>query len=139
MFEHGRGVPQDYQEAARWYRLAAEQGHDDARFDLARAYSVGQGVSRSDTDAAHWLTLAAQSGHVESQGRLAVMYGQGRGVSLDDKLAYVWSDIAFANNGSALARINRDVAASHLSPAELAQAQRQAEEWKQQLGLGVRH
>ena len=26
MYDHGQGVPQDYAEAVRWYRLAAEQG-----------------------------------------------------------------------------------------------------------------
>ena len=27
MYEYGEGVPQDYKTAAKWYRLAAEQGH----------------------------------------------------------------------------------------------------------------
>ena len=26
MYEHGHGVPQDYAQAMKWYRLAAEQG-----------------------------------------------------------------------------------------------------------------
>ncbi len=30
------GVPQDYAEAVKWYRLAAEQGHADAQFNPLR-------------------------------------------------------------------------------------------------------
>ena len=27
MYDNGKGVPQDYAEAVKWYRKAAEQGH----------------------------------------------------------------------------------------------------------------
>ncbi len=30
MYANGQGVPQDYAEAARWYRMAAEQGDASA-------------------------------------------------------------------------------------------------------------
>ena len=31
MYANGAGIPQDDQEAVRWYRLAAEQGHTMAQ------------------------------------------------------------------------------------------------------------
>jgi len=34
MYEKGEGIPQDYQEAIKWYRLAAEQGNADAQMVL---------------------------------------------------------------------------------------------------------
>src|SRR5512145_2545011 len=34
MYVCGENVPRDYAEAAKWYRLAAEQGHSDARYNL---------------------------------------------------------------------------------------------------------
>ena len=34
MYEHGEGVRQDYAEAVRWYRKAAEQGDSDAQHNL---------------------------------------------------------------------------------------------------------
>ena len=34
MYAQGQGVPQDYQEAVRLYRLAAEQGNADAQMVL---------------------------------------------------------------------------------------------------------
>jgi uncharacterized protein len=36
MYTNGQGVPQDYVEAVKWYRLAAEQGHAVAQGSLDR-------------------------------------------------------------------------------------------------------
>ncbi|WP_352811818.1 SEL1-like repeat protein [Mesorhizobium sp. M0293] len=33
-YHDGRGVPQDHAEAAKWLRLAADQGWADAQYDL---------------------------------------------------------------------------------------------------------
>jgi TPR repeat protein len=35
-YEDGEGVEQNYEEAIKWYRLAAEQGEEDAKEALAR-------------------------------------------------------------------------------------------------------
>ena len=40
MFHKGRGVEQDYVEAARWYRLAAENGYSLAQTNLSDLYHV---------------------------------------------------------------------------------------------------
>ena len=34
MYAQGRGMPQDFGEAAKWYRKAAEQGDALAQFNL---------------------------------------------------------------------------------------------------------
>jgi len=34
MYDRGQGVPKDYKEAVKWYRLAAEQGVPKAQFSL---------------------------------------------------------------------------------------------------------
>ncbi len=44
MYDNGRGVPQDYQEALKWYRLAAEQGNAIAQYNLGFMYDNGEGV-----------------------------------------------------------------------------------------------
>lgn len=36
MYNAGQGVEQDFREAAKWYRLAAAQGHAEAQFNLDR-------------------------------------------------------------------------------------------------------
>ena len=45
MYANGRGVPQDYAEAVKWYRLAADQGDAEAQHNLGVMYASGEGVS----------------------------------------------------------------------------------------------
>ena len=58
MFEIGRGVPQNYTEAAIWYRRAAEQGDSLAQYALGLLYDKGFGVPRDIVEASKWLNLA---------------------------------------------------------------------------------
>ena len=46
MFAKGQGVPQDYAEALKWFRKAADQGEATAQYDLGVLYAEGQGVSQ---------------------------------------------------------------------------------------------
>jgi TPR repeat protein len=63
MYEDGRGgLAQDYAEAAKWYRMAAEQGNADAQATLGFRYERGQGVPRDYVLAHMWLSLAAANG-----------------------------------------------------------------------------
>jgi hypothetical protein len=55
----GHGVSQDYVEAAKWCRKAAEQGNAMAQMLLGAMYHNGQGVPRDYVQAQMWLTLAA--------------------------------------------------------------------------------
>ena len=61
MYANGRGVPRDYAEAVKWYRLAADQGHSLAQYNLGVAYNSGQGVPQDDAQALMWLNLAYQN------------------------------------------------------------------------------
>jgi uncharacterized protein len=58
MFATGRGVPQNYIEAASWYRRASEQGHPTAQYMLGLMYDKGQGVPQDYVEAYKWLDLA---------------------------------------------------------------------------------
>ena len=49
----------DYQEAVKWYRLAAEQGKNVAQFELGAMYANGKGVPQDFVQAHKWLNLAA--------------------------------------------------------------------------------
>jgi TPR repeat protein len=61
MYEEGKtlGVPRDSAEAARWYRLAADQGYYAARHELGLMYFEGKGVPQDYVTAYMWLNLAA--------------------------------------------------------------------------------
>jgi TPR repeat protein len=58
MFANGRGVPQNYIEAANWYRRASEQGNPTAQYNLGLIYDKGQGVPQDYVEAFKWLDLA---------------------------------------------------------------------------------
>ncbi|KAJ1450542.1 hypothetical protein M885DRAFT_621604 [Pelagophyceae sp. CCMP2097] len=47
----GTGVAQSYDEAVRWWRLAAAQGYADALYRLGACYANGQGVPRDNHEA----------------------------------------------------------------------------------------
>jgi len=55
----GKGRPRDMEQAAGWYRKAAEQGDVGAQATLGLLYSLGQGVAKSDVEAYFWVALAA--------------------------------------------------------------------------------
>ena len=54
--------PQDDAEAARWYRMAAEQGHASAQYTLGLMYAIGSGVLKDATLAHMWLSIAGANG-----------------------------------------------------------------------------
>ena len=76
LYAEGDGVKQDLTEAVKWYRKAAEQGHDGAQFELGLSYQNGKGVPQSDTDAYIWLNISAENG--------APLNGRGKAGELAD-------------------------------------------------------
>ncbi len=59
MLATGRGVPQNFIEAAYWYQRAAEQGDPDAQYLLGVCYDFGKGVPEDWVQAHKWLNLSA--------------------------------------------------------------------------------
>ena len=58
-YAEGRGVAQDYVEAVRWFRRAAEQALGRAQNNLGLRYANGEGVPQDRVEALMWFTLAA--------------------------------------------------------------------------------
>jgi TPR repeat protein len=75
---YGNGVPQNYGEAAKWYRKAAEQGYAEAQYRLGQMLEIGQGVKEDDAEAAKWYRKAAEQGVVLAEHNLGTMYVFGR-------------------------------------------------------------
>ena len=98
-------VPQDYAEAVRWYRKAAEQGHAYAQSNLGVMYAEGHGVPQDYAEAVRWYRKAAEQGDADAQGNLGVMYDLGRGVLRDYAEAVRWYRKA-AEQGDAAAQNN---------------------------------
>lgn len=76
-------MPQDYTEAAKLYRLAADQGTPVAQSNLGLMYQSGRGVPRSYPEAVMWFRRAADQGDAEAQSNLGVMYSEGQGLPQD--------------------------------------------------------
>lgn len=66
-------VQQDYSEAAKWFRLAAEQGVTEAQHNLGVMYEKGQGVQLNLSEAEKWYRKAAEQGHAPAQAALGQM------------------------------------------------------------------
>ena len=145
MYHEGTGVPRDAAEAARWYLLAADQGYALAQFALGMMHSRGEGVPRSEAAAIRWYASAAEQGDALAQTNLGVMLAQrwyrnhlaiqedslARTIGLGQQdlvLAFKWLTLA-ATQDNATARTNLGVLEPRLTPGELAEAQRLAQEW----------
>ncbi|MFQ5519746.1 MAG: tetratricopeptide repeat protein, partial [Mariprofundus sp.] len=70
----------DFDEAAKWFRLAAKKGDKQAQFLFAMLHRDGKGLDRNDEQAVRWLKLAAKQNHAEAQYQLGTMLEHGRGV-----------------------------------------------------------
>lgn len=77
---HGVGVNQNYHEAARWFRLAAHQGHAKALTALGMMYAQGEGLSQDYQAAVQLFRQASDQGLDAAQNQLGMLYAQGRGV-----------------------------------------------------------
>lgn len=96
LYRHGLGVPQDFQEAVKWYRKAADQGNAEAQFRLGMLYEFGRGVPRDFVQAVKWYRKAAAHGNAKALNRLGQMYARGEGVPRDSDQAMKWYEKAAA-------------------------------------------
>ncbi|MEN0073068.1 MAG: tetratricopeptide repeat protein [Paracraurococcus sp.] len=97
----------DDREAARLYRLAADQGFAAAQINLGVLYEKGRGgLPRDDRRAAELYRLAADQGLAAAQANLGLFYEAGRGgLPQDDRRAAGLYRLA-ADQGNAPAQVN---------------------------------
>src|SRR5262249_36761294 len=69
----GKGVEKNEAEAAKWYRLAADQGHAIAQSMLGSMYNIGLGVPHDRVLAYMWTSLAEAQGDQKAAKRLKDM------------------------------------------------------------------
>ena len=90
-YADGRGVAQNYTDAARWYRVAATAGLSaEAEFALGELYFRGLGVMNDYGQAIHYYRMAAERGQPVAQYLVGVMYAEGWGVRRDPVAAFTW-------------------------------------------------
>lgn len=137
-YEEGASVEggKDYQKAAKWYRLAAEQGLAEAQYQLGYLFYNGNGVTQDYKKAAIWWQRAAEQGLLNAQYNLATLYSLGHGVTKDYVRAHMWANLAAIqgakNQAGVTAADKRDSIAKKMSSEQIAEAQRLAREWKKE-------
>ncbi|MGB0684398.1 MAG: tetratricopeptide repeat protein [Magnetovibrionaceae bacterium] len=65
LYRDGHGVTQHFGTAAKWFDLAANQGHVRSQVELAKLFRGGKGVERSLVMAHKWLNIGATITKVE--------------------------------------------------------------------------
>ena len=119
VYYQGQGVSQDYEEAAKWYRLAADQGNDLAQLDLAVMCVEGKCAQQDhkkiedgivaavkpagtwptfeakpapqyDNEAVYSLCKSAEQADAEEQLRLGDMHSGDDGFEKNDEQAAYW-------------------------------------------------
>jgi TPR repeat protein len=107
----GKGVRQNYTEAEKWYRMAAEKGNARAQSDLGNMYRDSRGVPEDKAEALFWFTKSASQGFASAQNSIGSMYSKGQVVPQDYKEAIKWYQKA-ADQGLAVAQTNLGAAYS---------------------------
>jgi TPR repeat protein len=93
LYGNEKSIPQDYQQALRWFRLASNQGNASALITLGIMYEHGYGVTQDFVQAHKWYNVGGASGE---------------------------------NSGAEF----RDLPAKKMPPAQIAEAENLAMEWK---------
>ena len=125
---------QDYEQAAIWYRKAAEHGNAYAQLNLGCLYKEGLGVPQNDEHAANWIRRAIRNAPNDVlpivQYNLGLLYLEGRGVTQDNVEAYFWLYLCAKTLGPnhKFAKA-RDAVGTKLTPVELPAVQKRANQW----------
>ena len=115
----------DYVTAFHLLKPLAESGDPEAQINLANMYFDGNGVPLDYVESVKWYLLAANQGNADAQIALGFLYKYGEAVRFDYVQAYKWFDLA--GSGS-----DRDIVATMMTPAQIAEAQKLVREWKPQ-------
>lgn len=142
-----QGVQKDLTKALEWYQKAAEHGNASAQVELAKIYRKGEGVPKDAAKAVEWYKKAAAQGHAEAQRDLGLMYFKGEGIPRNLELAYAWINLSAAEISYSSGKYGnvikkalgqdeidrarlRDQLEQLLTPAQRAEGQRLASNWK---------
>lgn len=125
-YRTGTDVAENFSEALRWYRAAAELGLADAQNNLGAMFLAGMGTDKNPAEAALWYQKAAAQEQVHAQFNLGMLYLLGNGVEQSDEDAAHWLHAA-AEQGDleaicqlgTLYQLGRGVEQNYVAAAEL--------------------
>lgn len=65
---------ENYQEAFKWFGIAADKGNPEAMYDLGYMYENGEGMDQDYPKAMFWYRKAIAKGHIGSMVALGIIY-----------------------------------------------------------------
>ena len=89
-FAEGKGVAQNFDEAAKWYDRAAQAGVVPAIFRLGTFYEKGMSVKKDADIARRYYMQAAERGNAKAMHNLAVLDADGGGKGANYNSAAQW-------------------------------------------------
>lgn len=119
---------QQYELAHELWLPGAQAGEPGAQNAIGTLYYLGLGVRRDNSKAFEWFDKAARQGHPGAQRNLGIMYQNGRGTEQDRNKAYTWF-YAAEKQGNKGAAAYTDILANKLTPNQLDQAMRKADQY----------
>jgi TPR repeat protein len=123
-YQQGLGINQDLGKAAKYYWIAASQGHKDAQYQLGVCCASGVGVEKNIDRAVYYYQKAAEQNHMQAHYVLSQCYALGLGVTADSAKSLFHQQAAQKGNHPKLAGLPllpqpTTTACNH--PAEIAQ------------------
>lgn len=130
MYHEGEGIERDQERAVYWYTQAAQRGHTEAQYWACIMYREAIGVARDYAEAFYWCRRAAEDGHPQALFAVGQFYfdGLGHGFTRDHVRAYVWFTRAEAR-GDDEAALMLETLEQDMTPLQVEEARRQAEQW----------
>ncbi len=123
-YEHG-----DYETEFQEIKPLAEQGFVGAQKSLGLMYYTGNGVPKDYEEGFKWYEKAAEQGDANAQSVIGAWYYLGLGVPQDYVMAYMWLNLAAAQRLEKATRLRIEVK-GHMTPKQIAEAQRLSREFK---------
>ena len=158
VFKNGIDQPftsaEAYKEAIKWCEVLAnktssrnpdglELMYSRSADNLGLIYRDGLGVPQDYAEAVKWFRRAAEAGNGDAQDHLGLMYMAGQGVTRDYIFAHMWFNLATVNRISRFdynrASDDRDAVAARMTPDQIAEAQRLAQEWQRNHTHAAQH
>lgn len=93
-FSQGKGMEQDFKQAAKWYGRSASRGFAQSQYRLGTLFERGLGVKKDRQRAMVWYKRAAGKGNIKAMHNLAVMNTNPETGSPDYMAAAQWFEKA---------------------------------------------
>lgn len=111
-------APEDLPAALTACQQAAQNGDQQAEYELGEFYYDGKRTPRDLPQALNWFERASLQGHAQAQYRLGMMFYRGEGVQANNVQAYIVLKMA-AVNGSDEAMDSADQVSAQMPRDEL--------------------